>query len=148
MESKRGVRVSTPHHSTQQDRWYQRTYDPVKFLSVQGLLKGTGWGRHTKTHWQQESKVFSEWVCPLVAQGHKPHLKSMRTVIPGYFIGEQKDAFGKFPLPLRCSNCQVTNWWNPLNLLWQWRRQVIPHTAQPCVLFLQHVWLRTSWVFW
>lgn len=30
-------------------------------------------------------KAFSVWICPLVAQGHKPPCKSLRTLLPGYF---------------------------------------------------------------
>lgn len=33
------------------------------------------------------TKAFSVWICPLVAYGHKPHCKPVRTVIPGYFSG-------------------------------------------------------------
>lgn len=30
-------------------------------------------------------KAFSVWICPLVAQGHKPPCKSLWTVLPDYF---------------------------------------------------------------
>lgn len=31
------------------------------------------------------TKAYFVWIYPLVAQGHKPPCKSLRTVLPGYF---------------------------------------------------------------